>query len=55
MAKNQSTGSMPGLSTFKTGASRHNTAPTLGSKTQRRKAELKSYNVAEKTGGRNKK
>ena len=45
---------LPGLSTFKTGSPRTGTAPTDGSKTQRRKVELKSYNSAERINGRKK-
>ena len=41
-----------GLKLLLTGAERTRKAPTPDSKTQRRKAELKSYNAAELKGGR---
>lgn len=45
---------LPGLKTFKTGSPKTSTAPTDGSKTQRRKAALKTYDMNEREKGRNK-
>lgn len=46
---------MPGLSTFRTGAERVLTKARDGSKTQRRKAELRTYDLNERKNGRVKK
>jgi hypothetical protein len=45
----------PGLKLLRTGAGKTATAPREGSKTQRRKIELRSYNLQERKGGRVKK
>jgi hypothetical protein len=46
---------IPGLKLLRTGAGRTATAPTPGSRTQTRKAELKSYDLTERKRGRVKK
>jgi hypothetical protein len=42
----------PGLSSYRTGGERILTKAKEGSKTQRRKAELRTYDVSERKNGR---
>lgn len=52
MKRESNQSAISGLKRLRTGAERHRTAPRDGSRTQVRKAELKSYGVAERKGGR---
>lgn len=50
--KQQHSNVLPGLASFRTGAERVLTKAREGSRTQVRKAALKTYDLAERKGGR---